>query len=199
MIFKVHYCLGVQITTRKDVCGIEWNQIQIIYNFKRCKMKKNLFQYVTISFLLLLSYTMNGQNSVNASGQNATGSGGSVSYSVGQLVCTTYNSSSNGSVAQGVQQPYEISVVLGVKNIGINLLMTISPNPSADLVTLKIDNYEIDSLIYQLYDLSGKLFLTGQTKTTETQISIGHLPSAVYFIKITDKNKIIKTFKIIKN
>ena len=161
-------------------------------------MKKNLFQYVTISFLLLLSYTMNGQNSVNASGQNASGSGGSVSYSVGQIVNTTFTGTT-GSVAQGVQQPYEISVVLGVKNIGINLLMTISPNPSADLVTLKIDNYEIDSLIYQLYDLSGKLFLTGQTKTTETQISIGHLPSAVYFIKITDKNKIIKTFKIIKN
>ena len=162
-------------------------------------MKKMLLHYVSVSFLLLLSFTVCGQESINASGKNANGTGGSVSYSVGQLVYTTNSSSVSGSVAQGVQQPYEISVVLGVQNSGINLLMTVSPNPTTDFVTLKIDNYEFESLIYQLYDLNGKQFLIGQTSATETQISTGHLPSAVYFLKITDKNKTIKTFKILKN
>lgn len=162
-------------------------------------MKKILLQYVTVSFLLLFSFTISGQESINASGQNASGAGGSVSYSIGQLVYTTNSSSSNGSVAQGVQQPYEISVVLGVQYPGIKLIMTVSPNPTTDFVTLKIDNYEFESLTYHLYDLNGKQFLTGQTTTTETQISIGHLPSAVYFLKITDKTKTIKTFKILKN
>ena len=162
-------------------------------------MKKILLHYVSVSFLLLLSFTVCGQESINASGKNAGGAGGSVSYSVGQLVYTTNSSSVSGSVAQGVQQPYEISVVLGIQNQGISLLMTVSPNPTTDFVTLKIDNYEFESLSYQLYDLNGKQFITGQTSATETQISTGHLPSAVYFLKITDKTKTIKTFKILKN
>ena len=166
--------------------------------FKRHEMKKQVLHYVTASFLLLLSFSVTGQESITASGQNATGTGGSVSYSVGQLVYTTNSSTSNGSVAQGVQQPYEISV-LGIENPAIQLLMTISPNPTTDFVTLKIDNYEFDSLTYQLYDLTEKQFLTGQATATETQISTGHLPSAIYFLKVTDKDKTLKTFKILKN
>lgn len=161
-------------------------------------MKKTILQSIVVSFLGLLSFTMLGQESVNASGQNATGSGGSVSYSVGQIVYTT-NSGTNGSVAQGVQQPYEISVVLGIEHLEINLAMTVSPNPTTNFVTLKVANYEFESLTYQLYDLNGKQFFSGQTNTEETQIPIGNLPSAIYFLKVTNKNKVIKTFKILKN
>ena len=98
-------------------------------------MKKNLFYYLKIS-LLLFAFTVNGQESINTSGQNATGTGGSASYSLGQVVYTTY-SGTNGSVAQGVQQPYEISVVLGIEYTNINLIMTVSPNPTKDLLTTK--------------------------------------------------------------
>ena len=162
-------------------------------------MKKQLLQYVTASFLLLLSFTMSGQESINTSSKNVIGSGGSVSYSVGQLVYTTNTSTSNGSAAQGVQQPYEISVVLGIENQEVNLLAIISPNPTTDFVTLKIDNFGFTSLTYQLYDLNGKQFLTGQVTTSETQISTGNLPSAIYFLELTDKGKTLKTFKILKN
>lgn len=162
-------------------------------------MKKRLLQSLTIAFLLFLSFRVNGQESINTSGQNATGTGGSVSYSVGQLVYTTNTSSSNGTVAQGVQQPYEISVVLGIENPEINLLMTVFPNPTNDFVTLRIDNSEINSLTYQLYDLNGKQFLVGEITATEMQISTGNLPSSIYFLNVTDKDKTIKTFKIIKN
>ena len=70
-----------------------------------------------LSTVLLLCFGMFGlqaQQVVTTSGGNASGSGGSVSYTVGQIVYTT-NTDSNGSVAQGVQQPYEISVVTALK------------------------------------------------------------------------------------
>lgn len=63
-----------------------------------------------LSALLLLGLGLTGlqaQESVNATGGNASGSGGSASYSVGQVVYTT-NTGTNGTVAQGVQQPFEI-------------------------------------------------------------------------------------------
>ena len=159
-------------------------------------MKKNLFYYIKIS-LLLFAFTVNGQESINASGHNATGTGGSASYSLGQVVYTTY-SGTNGSVAQGVQQPYEISVILGIEYTNINLIMTVSPNPTKDLLTLKVDNYEFENLTYQLLDINGKQFLLSQTSAAETQISVASLPSAIYFLKVSDKNKVIKTFKISK-
>ena len=50
------------------------------------------------------------QESVNSTGGNATGSGGTVAYSVGQVVYTA-NTGSSGNVEQGVQHAYEILVV----------------------------------------------------------------------------------------
>ena len=47
------------------------------------------------------------QESANSSGGDATGSGGTIAYSIGQVVYTT-NTGSNGSVAKGVQHAYEI-------------------------------------------------------------------------------------------
>src|SRR6056297_978638 len=56
----------------------------------------------------------NAQQAMPASGGDASGSGGFVSYSVGQVVYTTHTGA-NGSVAQGVQQTYEIAVESGIE------------------------------------------------------------------------------------
>ena len=62
------------------------------------------------TFLILfifISLVSISQESVNASGGNATGSGGSISYTIGQI---DYIEASGvgGSVNQGIQQAYEI-------------------------------------------------------------------------------------------
>ena len=109
-------------------------------------------------FLLGLGITgLQAQTSINATGGNASGSGGSVSYSVGQVVYTN-NTGTNGSVAQGVQQPYEISVVTAIEEAkGINLSVTAYPNPTTDYLTLSISAFDISNVSYQLYDMNGKL------------------------------------------
>ncbi len=72
---------------------------------------------------------MRAQQTPVAAGSNATGSGGTVAYSVGQVIYTT-NSSGSGTVTQGVQQPFEISAVVGAGNPDINLGMTCLSNPT---------------------------------------------------------------------
>ena len=57
------------------------------------------------------------QKTIPSSGGNASGTGGKISYTVGQVVYTT-NKGSNGSAAQGVQQPYEISAITGILKPG---------------------------------------------------------------------------------
>ena len=99
------------------------------------------FKKQTLSAIFLLAIGLTGlkaQQATTTSGGNASGSGGSASYSVGQVVYTT-NTGAGGSVSQGVQQPYEISIVSGIEEQGITLTCTAYPNPTTDYLTLKID------------------------------------------------------------
>lgn len=155
-----------------------------------------------LSAILLLGLGLTGlqaQEGVNVSGGNASGSGGAVSYSVGQVFYTT-NTGTNGSVAQGVQQPFEISVVTAIEQaIGINLSVSAYPNPTTDYLTLSINEFDISNLSYQLYDINGKLLQNEQVKSNKVNIVISNLVPATYFVKVTNENKEVKTFKIIKN
>ena len=155
--------------------------------------------------VLILGFGLTGlkaQNTVPATGGNATGSGGSASYSVGQVVYTT-NTGTNGSVAQGVQQPYEITIVTRLEEAkGINLSCSAYPNPTTDFLNLKVDpstTVSIQSMNYQLFDITGKLLDTKNITSNETSIITSNLLPATYFLKIIQNNKEVKTFKIIKN
>lgn len=156
---------------------------------------------LSVIFLLGLGLTgLQAQEAVLASGGDASGSGGSISYSVGQVVYTTSTGTSGYSVAEGVQQPYEISVIIGVEeDSGLKLECMAYPNPAKDHLTLKILDYDIEDLSYQLYDLTGNLLENEKLVGNETTISLGKLAPANYFLKITDNQKEIKIFKIIKH
>ena len=155
-----------------------------------------------LSAVLLLGLGLTGlqaQTSVNATGGDASGSGGSVSYSVGQVAYQTHTRTS-GSVAQGVQQAFEISVVTGIEEAkGINLSVSAYPNPTTDYLTLSISEFEISNLTYQLYDISGKLLQSEKITGNQTSIVMSNLVPANYFVKVIQGNKELKTFKIIKN
>lgn len=152
--------------------------------------------------ILMLGLGLSGlkaQEAVPASGGNASGSGGSASYSVGQVIYTSKTGTS-GSQSEGVQQPFEISVVTALaKTQGITLHYSVYPNPSRDLITLKVENYNNENLSYQLFDLSGNLLESKKLDGPETDIAISSLIHASYFLKVTQNNKEIKIFKIIKN
>jgi hypothetical protein len=159
---------------------------------------KYLYKAIIFSSFFLYGVTIKAQSTIPASGGNATGTGGTVSYTVGQIVYTK-NTGTGGSVSQGVQQPYEISVVTGIKEAkDITLSMIAFPNPATDFVRLSIRNYEIQDLKYQLFDINGSMVQQEKIVSDETNISMQSMLPATYFLKITRGNKEIKTFKIIK-
>lgn len=151
-----------------------------------------------VLFLLVLGMLVQAQESIPVSGGNASGSGGSASYTVGQVAYSTQKGS-NGSVAQGIEQPFEISVALGLEEAkGITLQCTIYPNPTSKSVTLKIENYDIKNLSYLIFDLNGRSIENNKISSNETYISMENLAATTYFIKIMNLNKELKIFKIIK-
>lgn len=142
--------------------------------------------------------TTQAQTSVNTSGGDAVGSGGTVAYSVGQTVYTT-NTGSSGSVSQGVQQTYEISNV-GINEATLNISLVAFPNPTVDNLTLEISDFNNEILTYQLYDMLGKLIKNGKLLSKQTLIGMTSFPRATYLLNVVGaENQNIQSFKIIKN
>lgn len=159
------------------------------------KHKKTI---MSATFLLLGLGGIHAQEATTATGGEATGAGGTASYSVGQVVYTTATGT-NGSIAQGMQQHYEISTTLGINETTINLEMNVYPNPVTNFLTLKVDDVELSTLSFQLIDLKGKVITNKKVNSATTTVAMENLPTATYFLKVTDNNQIVKTFKIIKN
>ena len=156
---------------------------------------KKIFSAV---FVLLSFVSLHAQTSFNAVGDEASGTEGSLSYTVGQAVFGTYTGST-GSVAQGVQQTYDIVALLGAEISAIKLELVAYPNPTQEILTLKINNYKNEKLTYQLYDLQGKLWNSQSVKGAQTQLDMNDLAVGTYLLSIQDEELLIKTFRIIKN
>jgi hypothetical protein len=160
-------------------------------------MKTKILLTALLSFVFYL-ITVNAQTNIPASGGNATGTGGSVSYTVGQIVYTT-NIGTNGSAAQGVQQPYEVSVATSIKNSEeINLECSVYPNPTKGLVKLILKSPDFENMRFRLYDINGVLLRDKKVESSETEISMENLSSSVYFLKVIKNNLEVKVFKIVK-
>jgi len=145
-----------------------------------------------------MSFSSIAQQATVSSGGNATGIGGSVSYSVGQVAYTT-QTGSTGSITQGVQQAFEI-YTLGVNDFPeIKLSMSVYPNPTISTITLKVEDLSLNDLNIELFDIHGKKIQTEKIQNTNTIIELENLPSSIYILKVESGNKTIKTFKIIKN
>lgn len=176
-------------------------QIILKKNNKEKMTFKNNALIVLFSFILFVT-TSSAQTNINASGGNAIDEGGSASYSIGQIVYS-FNNGANGSVYEGVQQPYEISVVTGLSDASfISLSASVFPNPTSDFQQLKIDastTFSIQSFSYFLYDMNGKLLQEKNLEGNITKIDMSNLTPSNYFLKVLQGTKELKTFKVIKN
>ena len=170
-------------------------QLCLVEQLKTIIMKFNLLLFLLFSFLIP---NVHSQNAVVVAGGDATGISGKVSYSVGQIAYT-FSSGTNGSVALGVQQPFEISTLGNDDFPNITLEMSVYPNPTTNNVTLKISDFSTENLSYQLFDIARKQISSEQISSFVTQINMDNLNSGIYFLSINNQTKTIKTFKIIKN
>lgn len=162
-------------------------------------MNIKLRSFHCIAILCFSCFTAFAQQASTATGGNHSGAGGTISYSVGQVLYTT-QTGFNGTESQGVQQPYEIMIITGADNINTaNIQLLAYPNPTTDNLTIKVNSTEQQNLIFELYDINGKLLDTKTIKDQETQIDMKTYPPASYLLKINSEQKEIKVFKIIKN
>jgi hypothetical protein len=153
---------------------------------------KNYLAFVA-SVLCLNLYSQS--NTVSAGG-DAEGDNGSISYSIGQVVYTSAQGS-NGNINQGVQQPYDIGVVTGIDEVGINL--SVFPNPTSGLLTLTVADDDASLLSYQLFDAAGRMIDTRNKLNSTNTISLDGYATGVYTLSVSRENKQVKSFRVVRN
>ena len=99
------------------------------------KIKHIRTKLFLIAGLVFFSVSSQAQEAIPTAGGEATGSGGTVSYTVGQVNYQTA-SGTNGSISEGVQQPFEISVTSTNDISGVSLNVKAYPNPTQGEVWL---------------------------------------------------------------
>jgi hypothetical protein len=151
-----------------------------------------------VALLFFATHSIFSQESLSTSGGEATGSGGTSSYSVGQLVYTIH-SGSTGTLTQGVQQSIELFTLTNPEFTGVTIKLAVYPNPTADFVILKQKGSNLKELTYTLYDIQGKRVANGHALEDATRISMQNLQMGVYILKVNQNSKELKSFKIIKN
>lgn len=175
-------------------------------------LKFNFRSFLFVAgFLTGTVFISGAQEAIPAAGGTVTGQGGSVSFTVGQVVYTQL-SGQEQSVIQGVQQPYEISVVTSTHEIQFSGIdVQAYPNPANDFVTLRIEsslNQQFQPFTYELFDMAGQVLEKKTISADLTNIPMVHLAPATYLLKVYNSTSTrssgpnsslnSKTFKIIK-
>ncbi len=130
-------------------------------------------------------------------GGELTGSGGTISYSIGQLSYIPITGNT-GTISQGVQQSIEIFILSDTEFETLDISAITYPNPVIDRVMVKLDNKNLKNLTYRLYDMRGKAINEGAITKIETPINLNNTSSGIYILKINQGNKALKSFKIVK-
>lgn len=153
---------------------------------------------IVITFLLFQTFSIsNAQQSVQTAGASFITSNGSVSVSIGQLAFTSLTNDSF-SISQGVQQVWEIfpnSVEGMVKS---EVQISAYPNPVADGLQLTMNSGNSELCSWQLFDLQGKVLLSGNFSELKALVPLSALAQSTYILHIYEQNQIIQSQKIIK-
>jgi len=147
--------------------------------------------------LLIPISLLKAQSAVLATGADATGGNGSVSYSVGQVAYLIKGS--NRDISEGVQQVYEITTLsTNETSTSTEKDILLYPNPFKDYLYLDFTTRNFKDSEYQLFDAQGKLIKRDKITQSKSEFDFSFLPSAMYIIRINQNGENLKTFKIIK-
>jgi hypothetical protein len=155
-------------------------------------------RHLLILVLLIHGASAMAQRATLPAGHDATGAGGTLSYSIGQ-VDYKFASNSNGSIAQGVQQPYEWLVLAVDEPVGGAFTAALQPNPANDQVTIAIAGTTTLPLRFDLRDAQGRLLRDGPITSTSISIPLNGLPSATYLVHVLEDGRPQTTFQLIKH
>ena len=158
----------------------------------------NLIKKSILPLVLLMScgFCSFAQNAISSTGGHFKTTGGSTSFTVGQVAYVLKKG--NGSyLNEGVQQVYTKKTT-PVEELVYLKEVQLYPNPTHETMTLILSSKEDVQVRYTIMDYLGKEIKNGIILSEKSEISLRDLPSGNYFISLKSKkeNRIFKMVKI---
>lgn len=122
-------------------------------------------------------------------GQNFTSAAGSISYTFGETITTTFDSGSE--LSQGFHQ--EWAVVTAVQNdFADHSNINIYPNPTSGWLNVTSDI----AVHLTLFDLCGKMVFLGDKQVGTENINLGDLPAGLFMLVLKNEVGQMVTYKV---
>jgi hypothetical protein len=152
----------------------------------------------TIIVFLLFAFCSRllAQQVISTAGNTFGNENGSISYTIGEGVAQTL-SKGDKTITQGFQQAnITVSMVSELKDLDFSI--SVFPNPTSDVVTLKVNKEDVTGFQYLIFDINGKLLSQKNLESPETSVPVNQLANGFYILKVQSGLKELKIFKIIK-
>jgi hypothetical protein len=149
---------------------------------------------ILLTMLCTLTFLSRGQQALVVTGGNASGVGGSVSYSIGQVA---YTSDAAGFVNSGIQQPFEITIT-SVDDSFRDLQVSLFPNPTSRELIIEMNNPN-NGISAEVFNSNGSLMDTFRLASTRESIPVSHWAPATYMIRLTDESGNSAVYQIVKH
>ena len=169
-----------------------------IMNHTLTLFKNPTFRIFLLSVLTILVFKNPAfsQSQTTASGGTASGTGGTVTFTIG-LPLYTNQTSSGVIINQGNQQPREFLSV-SYRNYSINIGLKIFPSPFYSYFYIQTENENLSNLSFKLTSLDGKLVTCENINETLTKVNTEDYAEGIYFLQLYHSNELISSTRIVK-
>jgi hypothetical protein len=158
---------------------------------------KNLIKKSIIPLVVFLSFGFSsfGQNALSAAGGYLKTTGGSTSFTVGQ-VAYVLKKGTGSYLNEGVQQVYTKKTT-PIEELVYLKEVQLYPNPTQETMTLILSSKEDIQVRYTIMEYLGKEIRNGNILSEKSEISLRDLPSGNYFFSLKSKKE-SRIFKMVK-
>ena len=157
-------------------------------------MKTILFLIHLLIVNISISQTVN--YSIVAAGNTDKNNTYQMDWSIGEVISETFSKSPYLLMQGFFQGNLLITSLSGIDNATIQLKAY--PNPFSQQITIEITENNYTNAFYTITDISGKLIMSKQLKTTTEILDFNGFSQGNYIINFHINNNIVKTIKITK-
>lgn len=170
-------------------------------------MSKDKLKHILILGVIMLtgkmSYTQSiAPQSINSSGTKISHANGSLSYTVGELIVLSQTDSQGNTLGGGFTAGATLTTANIQETNATVLDVMVFPNPTADLINIRINHSALAHILVLVTDLQGKEMYKGVYAGISNTIGINTASFApgTYVLTLQNKNKqVIGAYKITKN
>ena len=153
--------------------------------------------YLLILLITSCATFLQAQEVVTTAGNYGETTSGSLTWTVGEPVIETITDGTN-TLTQGFQQSkLTVTAINDLEIPGIEL--SVYPNPTNSFLSIEVKTDKQRDLLLSLFDINGRLILQKKMAGNKQTIKMQNYKPATYILKVTEANKEIRTYQIVKH